>query len=65
MGVVFHFVVTAITILIDRRKTLGDLKKRLEAIVLVPAMEFKVVPLLCPGVCYAYVCGFGVCVVSP
>lgn len=32
----------AITINIDRRKTLGDLKKQLEGIVLVPAMEFKV-----------------------
>lgn len=33
---------TAITIQIDRRKTLGDLKKKLESIVLLPATEFKV-----------------------
>lgn len=32
----------AITIQIDRRKTLGDLKNQLEGIVQVPAMEFKV-----------------------
>ena len=32
----------AVTIKIDRRKTLGDLKKKLEEIVQVPATEFKV-----------------------
>ena len=32
----------AITLLIDRRKTLGDLKQMLEEIVLVPSTEFRV-----------------------
>lgn len=36
------YLCAAITIQIDRRKTLGDLKQKLEGIVLVHATEFKV-----------------------
>ena len=37
----------AITLLIDRRKTLGDLKQMLEEIVLVHSTEFKVQCIEC------------------